>query len=120
MAERADRRHRSIKADLNRYELYVDGGGISSENGTITDAKYRKMLQSFGTVGAVGYTVEKTFEGAVETSGTYELDVDYHLGAETQASEYQHLINRNHRQRERRTHYNIKLSKIGRWKVKWL
>jgi hypothetical protein len=68
------------KADLNRYELYVDGGGISSENGTITDAKYRKMLQSFGRSELWGYTVEKTFEGAVETTGTYELDVDYHLG----------------------------------------
>lgn len=70
----------ATRSGLDRYELYVDGSGVSSDGEVITAERYRKMLQSYGRTELWGYTIEKTFEGAVEASGTYELDSDYFLG----------------------------------------
>lgn len=68
------------KYNLGRRELYVDGVGVSSNASEISEAKYKKMLQSYGRQELWGYTIENTFEGQVEANGTYILGDDYFLG----------------------------------------
>ena len=68
------------KYNLGRREIYIDGAGVSSNEETISEAKYKRMLQSYGRTELWGYTIENTFEGQVEANGTYILGDDYFLG----------------------------------------
>lgn len=67
-------------AGLQRYEMYIDGSGVSSNGEIITEEQYYKLLQNYGKeqLSAVAYT--EKFEGNVEPSGNYTLNKDYFLG----------------------------------------
>ena len=66
---------------LDRYEMYINGGSVSSNGEIITEATYYKMLQDFGKEELADITAfTEKFEGEVVANGMYELNKDYFLG----------------------------------------
>lgn len=65
---------------LERYEMYVDGGSVSSNGEIITPGQYTKMLEDYGNdqISQTAYT--KKFDSEIEPVGMYELNKDYFLG----------------------------------------
>lgn len=65
---------------LDRYEGYIDGSGVSSNNGIIFEDEYQKLLESYGNEQMAQYQKTETFEGEIEPNGMYKLNQDYFLG----------------------------------------
>lgn len=67
-------------AGLDRYEVYVDSRNTSSNGGEITAAEYLATLEEEGREALAEATITESFEGEVEPSANYILNVDYYLG----------------------------------------
>lgn len=65
---------------LDRYEVYIDGGSVSSNGDIITLDTYMSLLQSYGNEQIAQYQKTQTFEGEIEPNGMYKLNQDYFLG----------------------------------------
>ena len=63
-----------------RRELYVDARDLSSNEGEISDSDYLAQLSGRGAEKIAELTVTESFDGEVDTSNTFVLDVDYTLG----------------------------------------
>lgn len=65
---------------LNRYELYVDGGSVSSNGEIITLETYTKMLQEYGQTQLDQTAYIESFSGDIDPDGLYKINQDYFLG----------------------------------------
>lgn len=65
---------------LERYELFVDARGTSSNNGEITPEEYSAMLAADGKNSLAECETTVTFEGSTQTGRNYSYKVDYFLG----------------------------------------
>lgn len=63
-----------------RYEMYIDGSGVSSNGEVITNLTYMSMLRQFGKTELMNYPIIRTFEGEIETNGVFKIGVDYDIG----------------------------------------
>lgn len=62
-----------------RYEMYVDGSGVSSEQ-IITVEKYRALLAEYGKKELANLSVSENVSGEIITNGVYKIDSDFYLG----------------------------------------
>lgn len=67
-------------AGLDRYELFVDSRGTSSNDGEITPEEYDAMLAANGRDSLAECETTVTFEGSTQTGRNYQYGVDYNLG----------------------------------------
>lgn len=69
-------------AGYDRFEQYVDARDISSDtdDGTLSDAEYNKMLAAKGQEKLAETTVQEKFAGTVEPDINYKYKKDYNLG----------------------------------------
>lgn len=65
---------------LDRYEEYIEASGMSTNDETITDAQYQKMLKEYGQSTLNLRSFSESFEGSVVPDGNYKLNQDYFLG----------------------------------------
>ena len=65
---------------LDRFEVYIDGGSVSSNGEIITLETYTQMLESYGNEQLAAIQKTQSFEGEIEPNGIYRLNVDYFLG----------------------------------------
>ncbi len=65
---------------LGRYELYVDGSGVSSNGQIITDEQYTALLQDYGKTQIDATAATQQLQGEIDTYGLYQIDRDYFLG----------------------------------------
>lgn len=66
---------------MNRYEMYVDAGGVSSNNGEIDAAQYTTMIKQEGVLKLYEYNhAEEQLANEVDTEGGFKLGQDYDLG----------------------------------------
>ena len=65
---------------LDRHEIYVDGGSVSSNGEIITLATYISMLQTYGQEQLTGSSFLEKFTGEIIQNGMYTLNTDYFLG----------------------------------------
>ena len=68
---------------LNRREMFVDGGGISTTDDagkSLTDAVYKSLLTQKGREELALNIVTQTFEGEVETSRLFKYGEDFFKG----------------------------------------
>lgn len=66
-------------AGLARYETFVDGSSVSSNNGDIATASYSQLLQYAGQEALLECRTNETVDGAVNYD-SYKYGVDYGLG----------------------------------------
>lgn len=69
---------------LNRFEIFVDARGISTNDGEITTAEYNNMLTEKGNESLAELQKVVTFEGEVDATRNYVLNEDFYLGDEVQ------------------------------------
>ena len=67
-------------AGLYRYEKYVDGSGVTNNDGEYGVNEYVKLLEATGIESLQENLIEESFEGSTDTSLSYELNKDYFLG----------------------------------------
>lgn len=69
-----------VASGLNRYEEYIEASNMSTNNESIADDQYMRMLKQYGqsTLNLRAFT--ETFEGSVVPDGNYVLNKDYFLG----------------------------------------
>lgn len=79
--EGTDRKKRTIgtASGLDRYEMFVDASGISTNSGEIDLVDYYNLLIAEGKEKLAEQAVTKSFEGEVETNN-YKYKTDYNLG----------------------------------------
>ena len=68
---------------LNRREMFVDGGGISTTDGAgndLTEAVYKSLLTQKGREELALNIATQTFEGEVETSRLFQYGEDFFKG----------------------------------------
>lgn len=67
---------------LDRRELFVDARDISSdtEDGTLTETEYTKLLQQRGEDSMAEYSLVQTFEGEAEVGVNFVLGQDFNIG----------------------------------------
>ena len=65
---------------LNRREVYIDGGDVSSNGEIITMETYISMLQTYGQEQLTASQFIQKFEGELILNGLYEFGKDYFLG----------------------------------------
>lgn len=63
-----------------RRELFVDARDLSTNDGGILLTDYMEQLQARGAEKIAELTVTESFDGEIDTSNTFALDVDYTLG----------------------------------------
>lgn len=66
--------------ELERYEVYVDGSGVSSNGEIITEDTYYSMLRDYGEEQLAQTSQLSHVVGSVLPNGMYDLNVDYFLG----------------------------------------
>lgn len=64
---------------LDRFEIFVDASGVSSENGAVSDSEYYNLLFEQGKEALTETNVTTSFEAIVDTS-FYEYKKDFDLG----------------------------------------
>lgn len=79
--EGTDRKKRTVgtASGIDRYEMYVDAAGISTNNGEIDLVDYYNLLIAEGKEKLAEQAVTKSFEGEVDTNN-YKYKSDYDLG----------------------------------------
>jgi len=65
---------------LERFEVYVDSRNSSTNDGTISDTDYYNMLIEEGNETLLEAAITTKFEGEVDNTINYELNVNYFLG----------------------------------------
>lgn len=66
---------------LDRYELYVDGSGVSTNSGEVTASQYETMLKQEGITKLYETNhAEERLENEVDAKNSFVLGVDYDLG----------------------------------------
>lgn len=65
---------------LERFEVYVDGGEVSSNGEIITEETYKNLLKQYGKEELAKLSFTETFEADINTNGIYKMGVDYFLG----------------------------------------
>lgn len=66
--------------DLDRYEIYVDAGSISTNEGEVSEAMYNAILSEKGLETLAEHGTTETFDGEIEPNTTYIINQDYFLG----------------------------------------
>lgn len=64
---------------IDRFEIFVDANGVSSEEGTIPASEYLEMLSENGKEQLANTSVSSSFEGVVDTN-QYAYKKDFDLG----------------------------------------
>lgn len=64
---------------LARHEIYIDGSGVSSNNGDIGAANYTALLQQKGQEALLDCRTNETLDGSINAD-TYTYGTDYGLG----------------------------------------
>lgn len=77
---------------LDRYEGYIDGSSVSSNEGLITEQQYIDMLKAYGEEHIKEYQVKETLEGTINPYGMYKLNQDYFLGDIVQVTNEKGII----------------------------
>lgn len=80
--EGANQRTASIgdAEDLQRFEKYVDGSGVSSNGEIITLEQYKKLLEDFGREQLANTGSAPKFSGEIQPDGIFTINRDYGLG----------------------------------------
>ena len=65
---------------MDRYELFVDNRGSSTNNGEISDADYMQMLEDAGSDKLTEHVILQSYDGEVETGTNYVYGTDFYLG----------------------------------------
>lgn len=65
---------------LDRYELFVDGQGVSSNGEIITEETYIGMLQDYGREELAKTSYITTVDGTIIPNVMYKINEDYFLG----------------------------------------
>lgn len=80
--EGVDKRRTSVglSRDLDRFETYVDGSGVSSNGEIITLETYIKMLQEYGQSQINQTAFTQKFSGDIDPNGLFVINRDYFLG----------------------------------------
>lgn len=68
------------ESGLDRFEMYIDGGSVSSNGEIITLETYLKMLQDYGAEEMAKTQFNQSFTGEIVRNGMFELNKDYFLG----------------------------------------
>lgn len=63
-----------------RRELFVDARNVSTNNGEITEEEYTEQLTARGAEKVAEHSLTEAFDGEIDISNTFMLDVDYTLG----------------------------------------
>lgn len=66
--------------EFERFELYVDGSTVSSNDGAITEEDYAEMLKQLGRAELATHKVSRTFEADIDTERPYRIGEDYEIG----------------------------------------
>ena len=64
---------------IDRFEIFVDASGVSSENGAVSDSEYYNLLFEQGKEALTETNVTTSFEAMVDTS-FYKYKKDFDLG----------------------------------------
>ena len=65
---------------INRFEAFLTPTEITSNDGTISDQKYAKMLQQYGKSELAKLKRIVSFNGEIDTEGVFKIDEDFYLG----------------------------------------
>ena len=65
---------------LERFEDYIDGGGVSSNGEIITVETYTKMLEEYGQTQLNQTAFTQKFSGDIDPAGLFVINQDYFLG----------------------------------------
>jgi hypothetical protein len=65
---------------LNRHELYVDAGSLSSNEGSITESEYLTLLKNKGLEALGGYVNNELFDGEADITSQYLYNSDFFMG----------------------------------------
>ena len=71
---------RGTATGMHRRELFVDARDLSTNEGEISAEEYNAMLAARGAESMAEYTIMESFDGEIDTSNNFILDVDYTLG----------------------------------------
>lgn len=69
---------------LDRYEVYIDGGSVSSNGEIITMETYISMLQTYGLEQLTDTSLYQEISGEIIQNSVYEYGKDYFLGDKVQ------------------------------------
>lgn len=76
-------------AGMRRRELYVDARDMSTNEGEISAADYTAQMLARGAEKIAEHGIVEAFDGEIDTTNTFSLDVDYTCGdIVTVANEY--------------------------------
>lgn len=67
-------------AGLMRRELFIDARDVSTNDGEISDSDYTAQLEARGAEKLAEAQIVEAFDGEVDTTHTFTLDVDYTVG----------------------------------------
>lgn len=68
------------RAGYARYEMYVDGSGVSENAGEISRSKYLNMLKQYGVTQIIPYLKWKSVEAEIDPNGIFKVGTDFSLG----------------------------------------
>lgn len=68
------------RTGYSRYEMYIDGSGVSENAGAISRTKYKQMLKQFGNTEIQKHLKWKYIEGDIDPNGMFKLGTDFFLG----------------------------------------
>lgn len=63
-----------------RRELFVDARDMSTNDGEISDTEYTAQMLARGAEKIAEHRITEAFDGEIDTSNTFLLDVDYSIG----------------------------------------
>lgn len=67
-------------SSFNRYEEYINGSEVSTNDGEISDAYYRRMLKQYGQTAIIPLKNKESIEADIYTDGVFKIGEDFDLG----------------------------------------
>lgn len=67
-------------SSFNRYEEYINGSEVSTNDGEISDAYYRRMLKQYGQTAIIPLKNKESIEADIDTDGVFKIGEDFDLG----------------------------------------